>query len=168
VVFGLIGPRRLSLRALVVPACAGLLLAVWAHHATFNSIGWVREQRDLARRGVERYFPDDRIVGVAAELERRADPRDVVVSSRPTIVRGLTGLKAFWFPLTRDEEAVLAALDRGDWIVVDLDRRGDVAFAAPILQAHPDRFSLVVEIADVPVGSRRLKKPVQLWRREEE
>jgi hypothetical protein len=69
----------------------------------------------------------------------------VVVSSVPSLYRGLTGLRSYWFPFRRDLEIVREGLARGDWVVLNLDKPPDKRFALSAIEETPDRFELVAE-----------------------
>jgi hypothetical protein len=88
------------------------------------------------------FLGDEDVLDVSKELKRLAGPDDAVVSSRPTLYRGLTGLRSYRFPLTRDRERVLAALEKGQWVIIDLRCREDRAFALPVIEAHPEHFGV--------------------------
>ncbi|MBN1918302.1 MAG: hypothetical protein JW889_10355 [Verrucomicrobia bacterium] len=133
------------LRVLFLVACGALLLAFWAHTTTFASVIWVQEQRALAGDGDPLLIRDERVRQITDALKRVASPDEAVVSSRPALYRGLTGLRAYWFPLTRDQDQVLSAFGKARWIIVDLGRRDDRAFAQPVIETHPELFELADE-----------------------
>jgi len=153
VVVGLIGGGRLSFRRLALPVSGALLLVVWTNSMVVKSTAWIYGMRRAASAG-EVYLPNDAPLAIAAELTQRAAPGDAFVSGRPQLYRGLTGLKAYRFPSKQDERAVLNAFSLGRWAITDRERREDVNFALPVLEAHPELFRLVVD------GDR-----MQLWQR---
>jgi len=150
---GLLGGGRFSFRRLVLPVSGALLLVVWADAMTVRSTGWIYRMRRAALEG-EIYLSDDSVRAIADELKARAAPDDALVSGRPNLYRGLTGLRAYRFPFTGNEPAVRRALSRRRWVIIDRDRDEDVNFALPVLEAHPELFRLVVD------GNR-----MQLWQR---
>jgi len=141
-------------RALFLPVCGALLLAFWVHQTTFQSVVWVQRQHDLVAAGETRFLPDKRVLAVADELARRAAPGDALVSRVPTLYRGLTDLRGYWLPLTRDRERVLGVLDKGQWVIIDLDRREDDTFARPVIKDHPERFELAYESGRIKLYHR--------------
>lgn len=162
----IMGDRPWALRRVFLPAVAALLAAVWAAGQLGIVVPRVSELRKT-ERGHDMIYEHAEIAEIARQLKQLADPGDACVSSEPRLYRGLTGLRAYRFPLTRDQGRVLKALKRGDWIVLDLRRLPgssdanpryarpeDAAFARPVLESHPALFHLETEHAGI-----------QLWRR---
>jgi 4-amino-4-deoxy-L-arabinose transferase-like glycosyltransferase len=165
------GDGRWTPRRLFLPATAALLVAVWAA----VQLGTVVPQISLLRkaeRGHDMIYEHAEIGEIARRLRTLAAPGDTCVSSEPRLYRGLTGLRAYRFPFTRDQNRVLEALKLGDWIVLDLRLRPgssdanpqyvrpeDATFARPVIEAHPDLFRREAE-AILEDGQGR----VQLYR----
>jgi hypothetical protein len=167
----LTGAGRWTLRRLFLPVTASLLVAVWAA----VQLGTVVPQISLLRkaeRGHEMIYEYAEIAEIAQRLKALAAPGDTCVSSEPRLYRGLTGLRAYRFPFTRDQNRVLEALTRGDWIILDLRRRPgssdaspqyvrpeDATFARPVLESHSGLFHLETELV---LGDKLGR--VQIWR----
>lgn len=141
---GLLGCGPLSLRRLCVPAAATLLLITWVTAQTATTVPTVSTLRKT-QSGQAVYCEYPNVLATAEELKRLAAPGDTCVSSVPSLYRGLTGLRAYWFPFRRDLGTVREGLARCDWVVLNLGMPPDERFALPAIEAEPGRFELVVE-----------------------
>jgi len=141
---GLLGARSLSLHRLLPAGAGALLLAVWAVIQLGIVVPRVSELR-TAQRGHDMVYRHAEIAEIADELRALAEPGDACVSSEPRLYRGLTGLRAYRFPLTRHRDGVLDAFEMGRWIIIDLKRPEDVMFAVPVIDTNPDLFGLAAE-----------------------
>jgi hypothetical protein len=141
---GLLGEGRLSFRRLFLPVAATILLVVWATVQLGLVVPRISRQVKADRRQAV-YYQYPRILTTAAELKRLANPDDVCISSVPSLYRGLTQLRSYWFPFRHDLEVVREGLTRGDWVVLNLGMPPDKRFALPAIEEQPDRFELVLE-----------------------
>jgi hypothetical protein len=147
---GLVGRGPLTLRRLWVPAAATMLLIAWATAqmaVLVPEISTLRKQQ--SKQAVYYEHPNTQaasyVLATAEQLRRLAAPDDTCVSSVPSLYRGLTGLRAYWFPFKRDLGAVREGLARGNWVVLNLGMPPDERFALPAIEAEPGGFELVVE-----------------------
>jgi hypothetical protein len=141
---GLLGPGVLSLRRLWLPVVGTMLLIVLAVVQMAVVVPEVSMERK-EQRGKTVWFENPNVLATAAELKRLAARGDTCVSSVPSLYRGLTGLRAYWFPFRRDPGTAREGLARGDWVVVNLEIPPDERFALPAIEAEPERFELVAE-----------------------
>jgi len=138
---GLLGARSWWLHRLLPAVAGALLLAVWTAIQLGVVVPSVSELR-TAQRGRDMVYRHAEIAAIADELVALAEPGDACVSSEPRLYRGLTGLRAYRFPLTRQRDKVLDAFRMGRWIIIDLKRSEDLAFAVPVIEANPNLFEL--------------------------
>jgi branched-subunit amino acid transport protein AzlD len=152
---GLLGDGRLSFRRLFLPVAATVLLIVWATVGMGISVPEISKLRKAQRGHSILYDPD--VLATVDRLKELARPGDACVSSVPSLYRGLSGLRSYWFPFRQNLETVREGFFHGDWVLLDLRRAPDVHFGEPAIKEKPEQFELVAKSG--PVRLYRVVRP---------
>jgi len=84
---------------------------------------------------------------MALWLRENSPPETIVLSQHARMWSVVTGRRGLDFPFSRDPGKLLALLDRQDiaYVLVDKNKPMVRAYLIPVLQAHPEKFELVIE-----------------------